>query len=885
MEGGSKGQGSRGPSHGKLSSSRRRRDGMDLQALEDDLRMEIDPAFFEPSEHFRPFNQVIEILSVSLDKDKDGEPGTESNHLAGNPLHKNIQRQLKVCSGVVERITVEHHSSLNSSVKAMGGVARHYNQTRDNVGTLREQLRECKQLLQTGASQTDVRELWQRKMQYSHVLRLLDALSMIKDAPVKFDRLVRQKRFVAAVGLLNASLLNIFSPELVDVPAVASVRDEMLTQKGKILDLLVTEIADVLFLRTAPGSYHHMDQTSGAAKGRRRRERGGALMFNTEESFSAPTAKRTQSFIAGTSRGNTKDITSEASDGMASVVPSLWAGLSVDVGDINEEDEGALHDPSEEFGVYLRLLVEAVRRLRYLDDVERYLLERLPDEILTLSASHMRACMPTDTDDTTEDSRGEGEGGSAVVQHLIQYLGLAFDSFVRVLVNHMHLVRLLHGARMRDLRESDPSAPVFEADAPYKEFLVLSLWQHIQIHIKDVLARHVAVPSVIYGGSGIEEGEIGADSSRDGSNRRGSDVGLLSKVSSALPFRPLRRPESTSSLLLGGTMELDKESAVEYCRCCMLANPSPFILVHIFRPTLKFVEVEQGKLKAMKKEVLGSGQGGRERGRRREAEDGYEDDTNGLSSFLHTTVQDVLLPQMAADSLATHTKVAEDPDSFFPRFMGVSGTSGSGAGAGVAKPRGVTAQSSASTREAISLSMADVHPTKGAEDIYAQTRKFFRAIIQMPQYGEQLGEVQRSSLETYFTLVSDKFQDLTDGSASRTRLERCGDKLRELLRRDAHYTAYKARIYGGTTPWDNEIIGKEGIPHLQKGQGYRSASVASIQGVRGREQERGRAETSTTAEEEADDVFESEFILLRDLWNFNAMPYPVAKKVSECDNN
>lgn len=128
----------------------------------------------------RPFSQVIEILSVSLDQDKGSDDSPDFEQLAGNPLHKNIQRQLQVCSDVVERITVEHHGSLNSSVQAMGGVARHYNQTRANVGTLREQLRECKQLLQTGVSQTDVRELWQRKLQYSLVLRLLNALDMIK---------------------------------------------------------------------------------------------------------------------------------------------------------------------------------------------------------------------------------------------------------------------------------------------------------------------------------------------------------------------------------------------------------------------------------------------------------------------------------------------------------------------------------------------------------------------------------------------------------------------------------------------------------------------------------------------------------------------------------
>lgn len=166
---------------------------------------------------------------MSLDQDKDTET-PDFEELAGNPLHKNIQRQLQVCSDVVERITVEHHGSLNSSVQAMGGVARHYNQTRANVGTLREQLRECKQLLQTGSSQTDVRELWQRKLQYSLVLRLLGALNMIK---VRGRRIERESIVISAflqcvsfcfVVCLDASVRQ----EPSDGLAVINTRDFML---------------------------------------------------------------------------------------------------------------------------------------------------------------------------------------------------------------------------------------------------------------------------------------------------------------------------------------------------------------------------------------------------------------------------------------------------------------------------------------------------------------------------------------------------------------------------------------------------------------------------------------------------------------------------------
>lgn len=40
-------------SGGDKSPSRWKKDGVDLQALEDRLRIEIDPAFFQPEKEFR----------------------------------------------------------------------------------------------------------------------------------------------------------------------------------------------------------------------------------------------------------------------------------------------------------------------------------------------------------------------------------------------------------------------------------------------------------------------------------------------------------------------------------------------------------------------------------------------------------------------------------------------------------------------------------------------------------------------------------------------------------------------------------------------------------------------------------------------------------------
>lgn len=418
---------------------------------------------------------------------------------------------------------------------------------------------------------------------------------MIQDAPVKFERLVRQKRFVGAVDLLNESLLNIFSAELVDVPAVASVRDEMLAQKGKILDTLVEEIADVLFLRAATAQLSAADKSPSAGKNRRRTQRGGASGALLEDPMTNALS-RGQGTVAGGGAGISSDAASESSAGGGDTSGMVWAGVHVDVTDVGDNEEQALDDPSQEFSVYLRLLVEAVRRLRCLDDVERYLLERLPSEVLTMSATHMRTCVGKNEEvgvsvgAATFNSKSKNHGLAARGQNLTQYLSLVFDSFTSVLANLIRLVRLLHAARLRDLREQDPGAPVFEADAPYKESLVVGLWQHIQAHLIDVLTRHV---------SESQDTEVGSDATKgDATGLQNSRLGPSGVEPSSTPssvpyFRPLRRTESSSTGLASTGVAFNHVSASEYCHSRVLADPSPMIVISIFRPTLKFVEVEE----------------------------------------------------------------------------------------------------------------------------------------------------------------------------------------------------------------------------------------------------------------------------------------------------
>lgn len=380
-----------------------------------------------------------------------------------------------------------------------------------------------------------------------------------------------------------------------DVPAVSSVRDEMLVQKGRILDILVEEIADVLFLRAATTRLKQMDQSKGAAKSRRRRERGGANAYVLEDSTQS--LPRAHGAIGLGGVAPLVDAAPESTPGEGDTSGMTWAGLAVDVGDVGEEDEQALEDPSQEFGMYSRLLVEAVRRLRCLDDVERYLLERLQSEVITLSAMHMRTCVGKNEEDAPRSralNASNSQKSDAPIAHgqrLTPYLNLVFESFTSVLANHMHLVRLLHAARLRDLRESDPGAPVFETDAPYKESLVISLWQHIQTHLMEVLARHIEWDASGDPAAGPGKADTGGRSTSHRARLQSVEPTSVQPTNSSAISR--RRGDSPAVGLVSAALDLDHASAGDYCRSCLLATPSPLTIISIFRPTLRFVEVEQ----------------------------------------------------------------------------------------------------------------------------------------------------------------------------------------------------------------------------------------------------------------------------------------------------
>lgn len=78
-----------------------------------------------------------------------------------------------------------------------------------------------------------------------------------------------------------------------------------------------------------------------------------------------------------------------------------------------------------------------------------------------------------------------------------------------------------------------------------------------------------------------------------------------------------------------------------------------------------------------------------------------------------------------------------DQDSFFPTTMPSSTQAGTKRGP-VDANRGNAPTTSMGARERGAGGAGHIRPSRGAEDIYIQARTLFRAMVQMPQYAEEV---------------------------------------------------------------------------------------------------------------------------------------------------
>ncbi len=340
-----------------------------MRELEEELIKNIDEIYFEIEGTFEPFDKLVEIFSSDVNEEEEKEEGRgidEHEEESSHPELHVIQKQVKLCDRVIDSITREHQASLIQSVQEMGEVYDHYIETRKSIANMRDEIAESKSLLLSCSQLDKERQLFHSKTQNEYVLELVSVLELVRDAPIKCDEFIKQKRFVLAADLLNTSLHHVFSTDLMNVEAVGRIAFDLVERKGYVLDNIVSELAKAIF--------HYTAMTIDECTGNLLKSQPGSVLSMQER---AQERMNTRRFARGGGNVSHSIEYHDSHFSNATIENAEFVGI---------DTENRLKDPSAERNLYIKLLIEATFRLGVIHDVERHLAERIKEGIEYISA-------------------------------------------------------------------------------------------------------------------------------------------------------------------------------------------------------------------------------------------------------------------------------------------------------------------------------------------------------------------------------------------------------------------------------------------------------------------------------------------------------------------
>ena len=420
-----------------------------FRELDKGLSDSISPQFFMEPKSFR---SIVEILNV-IDAKASLSGGSSNRTVLGslkedNPAYNALLEQRRIANDVIEMVVKFEHGGLNYTMETMTEVVKEYNRGREDVRSLRKSLSETTGVLTAKKNgQISMRDLWLKKVEAEESLRIMRDLEFLKETPLRLQRLMQQRRYLSAVLNLNKATFIMFGEDLVAVPGLMLVREQLMETKGSILESVVTELqATVMGL-------NEDDEEEGGGDGDDDEEEEDELHREM---------------------------------GRRRALQSQYGGTMgpIDLKELNETVEASLGNPSSKANstLFIRLLVRAVGALACEEDVERMLLENTSNQFSAVLRRVRETALRRKLR-KIKQGVDEKEGNTAMFSH---YLGSLLNASVVVLQRLLYVLRLLHS--MRRLRTGEHSGAYQMKD--FNRRAVLELFDDIEISINKELKAH-----------------------------------------------------------------------------------------------------------------------------------------------------------------------------------------------------------------------------------------------------------------------------------------------------------------------------------------------------------------------------------------------------------
>ena len=155
--------------------------------------------------------------------------------------HQDLQKCLK-------SVVNEHYADFNSAVGTYHKIQNAINESQIRVRQLKLGLMNVKDgMLST---RPELRGLAEQSGELDDMLATLNHVESFKTIPAKLEEKISEKKFLGAVDLLMESLKKITKSEFDGIGAIADLRNYFSNQESTLLDILIEELHDHLYLRS-----------------------------------------------------------------------------------------------------------------------------------------------------------------------------------------------------------------------------------------------------------------------------------------------------------------------------------------------------------------------------------------------------------------------------------------------------------------------------------------------------------------------------------------------------------------------------------------------------------------------------------------------------------
>ncbi|WFC96136.1 Xaa-Pro aminopeptidase [Malassezia brasiliensis] len=142
----------------------------------------------------------------------------------------------------------DHYESFALAITVNHGMVHSLGDAQELVGTTRTKLQHARDAL--GAKRADLVQMWQRIETLKEAMRVLGLVEQLRSVPDELETLMAEKQFLRATQLLMRSLRLIQREELAEVGATADLRAYLRAQEHALLEILVEEVHNHLYLKS-----------------------------------------------------------------------------------------------------------------------------------------------------------------------------------------------------------------------------------------------------------------------------------------------------------------------------------------------------------------------------------------------------------------------------------------------------------------------------------------------------------------------------------------------------------------------------------------------------------------------------------------------------------